>query len=174
MNQEIYESSTSVCLALTFSIMHHKIAIGLAAPQVGIQLRLAVINLNKDKPDDTLIIVNPRVLSTSEKKDKKKEACMSLPNYAGEVERRHKIVIVCQDRYGKEETLEAEGFLARAIAHETYHLEGLLYVDRMSDPSQLEQTDISRMISLLRFKDLPCKRGRSPNKTIQRTSYSRR
>lgn len=127
---------------LVDTFMAHRIAIGLAAPQVGIQLRLAVINLDKNKSENTLIMVNPKVLSTSGKKDKKKESCMSLPDYAGEVERRHKIVIVYQDRFGKEETLEAEGFLARAIAHETDHLEGFLYVERMSDSSQLVRTDI--------------------------------
>jgi peptide deformylase len=127
---------------LVDTFLGHKIAIGLAAPQVGIQLKLAVINLNKDKPENTLVMVNPKVLSTGGKKDKKKESCMSLPDYAGEVERRHKIAIAYQDRFGKEEILEAEGFLARAIAHETDHLEGLLYVDRMSDPSQLVWTDI--------------------------------
>ena len=124
------------------TFMQHKIAIGLAAPQVGIQLKLAVINLAKDKAEPTLILVNPQVLSTSGKRDKKKESCMSLPHYTGEVERRHKISISYQDRFGKDETLGAEGFLARVIAHEIDHLEGFLYVDRMNDLSKLEATDI--------------------------------
>lgn len=130
---------------LTETFMQHKIAIGLAAPQVGIQLKLAVINLSKGKTEPTLILVNPKVVSTSGKKDKKKESCMSLPDYAGEVERRHKIEISYQDRFGSDKTLEAEGFLARVIAHETDHLEGLLYVDRMSDISKLEATDIFKL-----------------------------
>ena len=126
------------------NFMNHKIAIGLSAPQIGIQLKVSVISLNKDKQkaEDMLIIVNPKILSISGKKDKKKETCMSLPNYTGEVERRHKISISYQNRNGEEKRIEAEGFLARVIAHETDHLEGLLYVDRMKDSSKLEPTDI--------------------------------
>lgn len=67
---------------------------------------------------------------------------MSLPNLAGEVERRHKISITYQDRYGKTNELSAEGFLARVIAHEIDHLEGFIYVDRMDSSAKLEHTDI--------------------------------
>jgi peptide deformylase len=127
---------------LVETFMQHKIAIGLAAPQVGIQLKLAVINLSKDRTEPPLILVNQKVLSTRGKKDKKKESCMSLPHYAGEVERRQKIHLSYQDRFGSDKTLQAEGFLARVVAHETDHLEGFLYVDRMIDLSKLEATDI--------------------------------
>lgn len=124
------------------TLMHHKIAVGLAAPQIGILLQVAVVNTSKDKTEPTLILVNPRLVSTSGKKDKKRESCMSLPYYAGEVERRSKISIIYKDRFGIDATLDAEGFLARVISHETDHLEGMLYVDRMQDLSSLEKTDI--------------------------------
>jgi peptide deformylase len=120
----------------------HKIAVGLAAPQIGMQLKLAVINHKRDKAAPMLIIVNPKILSTSGKKDKKKESCMSLPDYAGDVERRTKLVLRYQDRYGEPQQMEAEGFLARVIQHEVDHLEGYLYIDRMKDLSKLETTDI--------------------------------
>lgn len=124
------------------TFMSHKIAIGLAAPQIGLNIKLTVINTNKEKNPEHLILVNPIVLSTSGKKDKKRESCMSVPNYAGEVERRDKISIKYKDRFGNDHQLDAEGFLARVIAHEVDHLEGFLYVDRMSDISKLEHTDI--------------------------------
>lgn len=127
---------------LVETFIAHKIAIGLAAPQVGIRLKLTIININKNKSQDTLILVNPKVLETSGKKDKKKESCMSLPDYAGEVERRTKISISYQDRFGSNRALKAEGFLARVIAHEIDHLNGLLYVDRMRDVSELIKTEI--------------------------------
>ena len=127
---------------LVETFISHKIAVGLAAPQVGIPLRLAVININRSEPENMLIIVNPIALSVSGKKDNKRESCMSLPYYAGEVERRHNVVVAYQNRFGKAETLDAVGFLARAIAHEMDHLSGLLYVDRMKDPSELVPTDI--------------------------------
>lgn len=120
----------------------HNIAVGLAAPQIGIQLRLAVINYTREKSGDTFIIINPKVLSTSGKKDKKKESCMSVPGYAGEVERRKKIAIEYQDRFGQKKTLVAEGFMARVIQHEIDHLEGVLYIDQMENISKLERTDL--------------------------------
>jgi len=123
------------------TMKHHKIAIGLAAPQVGIPLKVSVINLNENKAEPTLIIVNPKILSTSGKKDKKKESCMSLPHYRGEVERKYKISISYQDRFGKPKHLEAEGFLAHVLGHEIDHLEGILYIDKMESLSGLEPVD---------------------------------
>lgn len=120
----------------------HKIAVGLAAPQIGTPLKVAVINHKRDETQPMLVIVNPKILSTSGKKDKKKESCMSVPHYAGEVERRTKLTLVYQDRYGEEKQIDADGFLARVIQHEVDHLNGFLYLDRMSDLSTLETTDI--------------------------------
>ena len=120
----------------------HKIAVGLAAPQVGIYIRLAVINISKDKQEEDLIIVNPKVIAMSGKKDRKNESCMSVPNYAGAVERRRKISISYQDQFWETQKLDADGFLARVLFHEIDHLEGILYIDRMSDLSALETTDI--------------------------------
>lgn len=121
---------------------NHKVSVGLAAPQVGVQWKVSVINLNKEKnPNDDLIIVNPKIISKSGQKDTKKEACMSLPYYQGEVTRRKKIHISYQDRYGEEHFLKTSGFLARVIAHEIDHLEGFLYVDRMDKEKQLESAD---------------------------------
>jgi peptide deformylase len=123
------------------TMKHHKIAIGLAAPQVGIALKVSVINLNENKAEPTLVLANPKIISTSGKKDKKKESCMSLPHYRGEVERKDKISISYQDRFGKPQHLEAKGFLARVLSHEIDHLNGLLYVDRMKSLDDLEPVD---------------------------------
>ena len=135
------ESFQKIVDDLIETMKHHKIAIGLAAPQVGIALKVSVINLNENKEEPTLIIVNPKILSTSGKKDKKKESCMSLPHFRGEVERKHKISISFQDRFGKAQHLEAEGFFARVLCHEIDHLEGTLYVDKMERLSSLEAVD---------------------------------
>lgn len=119
-----------------------KIAIGLSAPQVGIKKRIAIINLSKNKTEDPLIIVNPIITNQSGKKNIKKESCMSLPNVRGDVERRHKISIMFQDRFGLRKTLNAEGFLARVIMHEIDHLDGILFVDRMHSNTELEKADM--------------------------------
>jgi peptide deformylase len=135
------ESFQKIVDDLIETLKYHKIAIGLSAPQVGIPLRLSVINLNPEKAEPTLIIVNPEISSNGGKKDKKKESCMSLPHFRGEVERKHKLNIRYQNRLGEYEKLEVEGFLARVICHEIDHLEGILYVDRMKSLAELEPVE---------------------------------
>ena len=117
------------------------ISIGLSAPQVGKLVRVSVINLNEGKKEPTLIIVNPQVISLSGKKDKKKESCMSLPHYRGEVERRKKVTLAFQDRHGVQHQEIFEGFLAHVIGHEVDHLDGILYIDRMKKGVKLEPAD---------------------------------
>ena len=119
-----------------------KIAIGLSAPQVGIQKRIAIINMDKSKPENTLIIINPQILSETGKKDIKKESCLSIPNFRGAVERRNKVHFSYQDRNGVNKQLGVEGFLARIILHEVDHLNGILFIDRMSPGTQLEPLDM--------------------------------
>lgn len=126
---------------LIFTFKNHKIAVGLAAPQVGINLKVTIINPTRhEKIDNTLILVNPKIISSSGKKKTKKEACMSLPHFQGEVERREKIKITYQDRYGEHHILEEKGFFARVLFHEIDHLEGVLYIDRMNH-KKLESVD---------------------------------
>ncbi len=120
----------------------HKIAVGLAANQIGVPLKVAVINHTRDINNPILVLVNPEIVELTGKKDRKKESCMSVPHFAGDVERRKKVSIQYQDRYGEAKTLDAEGFLARVIQHEVDHLEGKLYLDRMEDISKIEKTDI--------------------------------
>src|SRR5690554_374453 len=96
---------------LIFTLEQNSLAIGLAAPQINIPIRLAVVTLNKRK-DETLVLVNPEINSETGKKDKKKKSCMSLPHYRGEVTRRRKIQVAYQNRFGVPQTLDAEGFFA--------------------------------------------------------------
>ncbi len=119
-----------------------KIAVGLSAPQVGIQKRIAIINMDKSKTENTLVIINPEIQSESGKKDIKKESCLSIPSVRGEVERRHKIHITYQDRHGIKKQLGVDGFLARIFMHEIDHLNGILFVDRMNSEATLEPLDI--------------------------------
>ena len=119
-----------------------KIAVGLSAPQVGIQKRIAIINMDKSKHEDTFVIINPQIQSESGKKDVKKESCLSIPSVRGEVERRHKIHFTYQDRHGVKKQLGADGFLARIFMHEIDHLNGILFVDRMNPDAKLEPLDI--------------------------------
>jgi len=118
-----------------------KIAVGLSAPQVGILLRISLINLDLERKEPTIVLINPNIVSLTGKKDKKKESCLSIPGYRGEVERRYKIQVEAKDRFGRPQKIQAKGFLARVIQHEIDHLNGVLYIDRMEDVNALEPVD---------------------------------
>jgi peptide deformylase len=122
------------------TMMSQEIAVGLSAPQIGINIKVSVINL-KQPDSETLILVNPKIVSTSGGKDVKKESCMSLPHFRGKVERRDRVVCSYQNEMGAERIIEASGFLARVICHEIDHLEGCLYIDRMKGSDILEPVE---------------------------------
>ena len=124
------------------TLLTHRIAIGLAAPQIGVDLRVVVINISEEKREPTWVLVNPRITAMQGKKDKKRESCMSVPNYGGEVERRSTVSLSYQDPSGAEVSRDVSGFLARVVCHEVDHLEGFLYLDRMKAGVKLEAVDI--------------------------------
>lgn len=104
--------------------MYKAKGVGLAAPQVGVPKRVVVI----DAGDGLLELVNPVIIKkTGEAVDQ--EACLSVPNTYGDVKRATRLMLNALDRDGEEFQLEAEGFLARVIQHETDHLDGILFVD---------------------------------------------
>lgn len=138
---EFGQELQDLIINLVDTMKAHDIAIGLAAPQIGVSSRVAVVNLSEQKHEPTLVIVNPIIVSQSGKRDKKKESCMSVPHFRGEVERRERIAVRYQDETGAYKHLEAKGFLARVLSHEIDHLDGLLYLDRMKDSNALEPVE---------------------------------
>lgn len=117
------------------------VAVGLAAPQIGINKSFAVVNLNKNETDKHLIMVNPVIELNTTSLKTSKESCMSLPGYRGPVSRREKVEVAYQDQHGEHKNITAKGFLARVILHEVDHLDGVLYVDRMDDYKDIEPVD---------------------------------
>jgi peptide deformylase len=115
--------------------MHAAPGVGLAANQVGVSLQVAVIDLSareeKEKRHPLLVIINPEILSM-EGSIVEEEGCLSIPEYAEKVKRAAKVKVRAQDRTGNVFELEAEGLLAKALQHEIDHLNGLLFVDRLS------------------------------------------
>jgi peptide deformylase len=115
--------------------MHAAPGVGLAANQVGVSIQAAVIDLSSREDDDQrhplLVIINPEILSV-EGSVMEEEGCLSIPDYAEKVKRAAKVRVRAQDRTGKTFELEAEGLLAKALQHEIDHLNGLLFVDRLS------------------------------------------
>jgi peptide deformylase len=109
--------------------------VGLAANQVGVPLQLAVIDLSSREDEEQrhplLIIINPEVLAM-EGSVIEEEGCLSIPDYAEKVKRAARVKVRAQDRTGRHFELEAEGLMAKALQHEIDHLNGLLFVDRLS------------------------------------------
>ncbi len=115
-----------------FETMYSAQGIGLAAPQVGISKRLTVIDLSLGKePKDKLVLINPEVIS-SEGKLYEEEGCLSFPEIREKVVRAAKVRIRAQDEHGKWFEMDGEELLSRAFQHEIDHLDGVLFIFRMS------------------------------------------
>lgn len=110
--------------------------VGLAAPQVGILRRAVVIDIG----EGPIKMINPEILETAgEEIDV--EGCLSVPGRSGTVSRPETIKVNYLDIEGKENSLDAEGLLARVICHEVDHLDGILYIDRMIEEVEYEDSD---------------------------------
>ncbi|MBK7893385.1 MAG: peptide deformylase [Candidatus Promineifilaceae bacterium] len=116
--------------------------VGLAAPQIGQSLQLAVIETlpkeddqGEDIPNsrELFVIANPRVVWESREVIDGIEGCLSIPGYVGEVERAYSIRVRAQDRRGKPLKLRLKGWTARIFQHEIDHLNGVLYIDKLTD-----------------------------------------
>ncbi len=111
--------------------MHAAPGVGLAAPQVGVTLRLAVVDLSVGKePEELKVLVNPEVLAP-EGSEVEVEGCLSLPGLTEKVERPRRIRVRALDLRGQPLEFAAEEWLARAVCHEVDHLDGILFVDRL-------------------------------------------
>jgi peptide deformylase len=110
-----------------FETMYEEDGVGLAAPQVGMLKRIAVVDIREDNP---IVLINPEIIE-EEGKAIMEEGCLSIPNRTGEVIRSRKIKLRSLNREGEEIEFEAEGFEARAIQHEMDHLDGVLFIDKM-------------------------------------------
>lgn len=129
--------------------MYEADGVGLAAPQVGVNKRLIVLDCNpredaegKPAPRQPIAIVNP-VITFKEGQIVWEEGCLSVPEYTDEVERAAKVVVEGLDRDGKPLKIEAEQLLAVCLQHEIDHLDGVLFVDRLS---RLKQTMVKKKL----------------------------
>ena len=116
--------------------MYHDKGVGLAAPQVGVSKRVIVIDdkvtEEGERGPHPLYMVNPEIIEKSEEMILFNEGCLSVPGQSAEVERHFRVKVKYLDYNGKEQVLEAEDYLAVIIQHETDHLDGILYIDRIS------------------------------------------
>lgn len=115
-----------------FESMYAAHGVGLAAPQIGISKRLAVVDVTfKEDPDAKLVLVNPEILHT-EGRQTQSEGCLSIPEFREPVTRAKKVTVRAQDLNGKFFEKTGEDLLARAFLHETDHLNGRLYIYHLS------------------------------------------
>lgn len=135
---ETFDAALKDTAERMFAAMYAQGGVGLAAPQVDLDLALLVLNPSGDpaKKDEERAILNPRIVA---KKGKEfgEEGCLSFPGIYGEVQRAIKITLEFEDLDGQTHELRASDFLARVIQHELDHIEGVVFTDRMSSVEKI-------------------------------------
>ena len=120
--------------------MYSAKGIGLAAPQVGVQKRILVIDLNFENPESPPnVFINPEIISSSASVDTYEEGCLSIPGVYLNVVRPSSIKLSYRDEMGRPKKMNAEGLMARCIQHEIDHLNGVLFVDKVTDQDELKK-----------------------------------
>lgn len=112
--------------------MYKAPGIGLAAPQVGVMLRMAVVDIQKDDKQDPMVLINPQIVAESNELATREEGCLSLPNQYADVTRPARIKLRWLALDGSKQEMEADDLLATCIQHELDHLDGVLFVDHIS------------------------------------------
>jgi len=115
-----------------FAAMYHAPGIGLAAPQVGIGLRVFVIDLAPNDKREPHVLINPEIVAASKELATREEGCLSLPDMFAEVTRPAQVKVRYLDLSGARREMEGDGLLAACLQHELDHLDGVLFVDHLS------------------------------------------
>ena len=110
---------------------------GLAAPQIGVPLRAIVTVVG----DQTHVVLNPEIVEQGAEEEEAEEGCLSIPGWWGPVRRKTHVTVRGMTRTGKTIKIRSEGWEARAFQHEVDHLDGILFIDRMDDPSKLHKVE---------------------------------
>lgn len=113
--------------------LHEGKGVGLAGPQVGLMKRIFVIHIEGDVPR---VFINPSIIGTSQETVKFEEGCLSIPGIWADVVRPRAVQVQAWNEKGRRFNMEADGILARIILHEYDHLEGVLFIDRLSVPKR--------------------------------------
>jgi len=128
----VFDAALKKLVEDMFESMYEAHGVGLAAPQIGISMRLAVIDVTfKEDPEAKLVLANPEILHV-EGKHTQPEGCLSIPEFREPVTRAKKVTVRAQDVNGDWYEKTGEDLLARALLHETDHLNGKLYISHIS------------------------------------------
>lgn len=131
-----FNDSLAALAADMAEIMHDSNGVGLAAPQVGLLERVIVVKVPPDEDEpgggQLYTVVNPEIVRASQETVDGLEGCLSIPGYVGEVTRHANVTIKGQDLSGRKIRIKAQAFLGRAFQHEIDHLEGELFIDKLT------------------------------------------
>lgn len=111
--------------------------VGLAAPQVGVSLRVVVLQMPGEEP---VAVINPEIVKRAGEREVT-EGCLSIPGYAGEIKRSVSVTVKGRDRQGKTIRIKATGLMAQALEHELDHLNGILYIDHIEGQDKLHKIE---------------------------------
>lgn len=132
---DVFDSTLHILLDNMYDTMIESNGIGLAAIQVGVAQRVLLLCMPNEEgeqnDEDLLEVINP-ILSNEEGTTVYQEGCLSVPSFYEDVERFEKITLSYQNRYGESHTIQAEGLLSVAVQHELDHLDGKLFIDKLS------------------------------------------
>ena len=117
--------------------MHASSGVGLAAPQVGVPLRVVVIGM---PGEEDFVLINPEVVRRVGER-LVTEGCLSVPGYFGEIQRAQRVTVKGKDLSGKEIRIKAEELLAQALEHEIDHINGVLYIDHLESKDRLHKVE---------------------------------
>lgn len=124
-----------------WATMYAAKGVGLAAPQIGLNLRLAIIDVKPDDKPQRLVLINPEIVGAAgELRDE--EGCLSVPGVYAKLTRAARVRVRALDEHGRPRELSGEGLLARAFQHEIDHLDGRLFIDRLDFVSKLRVMSI--------------------------------
>ena len=155
-------------IAQMFQLMYEHEGVGLAANQVDLPYRLFIANPHGDPEavDAEFVFINP-VLSGGKGQSEDKEGCLSIPGVNAQVVRKEKITIQAYNLAGEEFTAELEGLFARIVQHEIDHLDGTLFIDRLSPTQKADVGDLLEEFEI----DFQSRRDRSEEHTSELQSH---
>jgi peptide deformylase len=138
-----FDGNLEKLVADMFETMYAANGVGLAAPQIGLPLRLSVIDTTAgEEPKTRLVLANPVIISM-EGEQVQEEGCLSLPDFRAKTPRPERVTVRAQDVHGKDFTMTGEALLARAFCHEIDHLNGKLFIQHIG---RLKRESIKRKV----------------------------
>ena len=152
MDVQVFDGALRDLATQMLEAMEREEGVGLAAPQVGLDLRLLVALAMREPGDEDakpVVMVNPEILERSHETWVYEEGCLSIPGVRGDVTRPERVRVRYQDVEGAEHTIDAEGMFARILQHEIDHLNGKLFIDYLSMADKMLIRSKLRSISKL-------------------------